>query len=154
MNLKLEYRRASELAKNPQNWRKHPPRQRAALTQLLEQVGWAGAVLYNERTGRLIDGHLRQEIAGDEMIPVLVGQWSEEQEQLLLATLDPITALAGTEHETLKNLLQQIDDPLPATIFEGHYDFQPIEEPVLIDENELPEQQRLCCPHCGYEFLP
>jgi len=52
----------------------HPPTQEAALRQLLAEVGWAGAALYNERTGRLIDGHLRKRVLRKgEKISVLVG---------------------------------------------------------------------------------
>jgi hypothetical protein len=53
--LRLEWRTPAELAENPRNWRSHPQGQAAALDGLLDEVGWAGALLYNERTGRLID---------------------------------------------------------------------------------------------------
>src|SRR3990172_1303597 len=87
--LRLEWRRASELTENPQNWRRHPRQQTVALETALREVGWAGALLYNEVTGRLIDGHLRREVAGDAEVPVLIGSWTEEQERLILASLDP-----------------------------------------------------------------
>lgn len=152
MNLKLEYRKASELEMNPKNWRRHPKRQREALGKILDQVGWAGAVLYNETTGRLIDGHLRRELAGNELVPVLIGQWTEEQEQLILATLDPIGAMAGTEHAILESILRQVEDDLPHQIFDGFYDFQSIEEPLLIDDKKMKNEQIFHCPKCGHEF--
>ena len=76
--LRLEWVEAMDLRDNPANWRTHPDLQREALDELLfgeEPVGWAGAALYNEATGRLIDGHLRREVAAvhDEPVPVLVG---------------------------------------------------------------------------------
>jgi hypothetical protein len=52
--------KASELRPNDKNWRKHPARQKKALTDVLDKIGWVDTVLYNVRTGRLIDGHLRQ----------------------------------------------------------------------------------------------
>ena len=61
--LRLEYRTPGELAENPRNWRTHPAAQSTALADVMAEVGWAGACLLNERTGRLIDGHLRREIA-------------------------------------------------------------------------------------------
>lgn len=87
--LRLEYRKPSELAENPANWRTHPDTQLLALGDVISEVGWAGAVLFNEATGRLIDGHARQKfaVAADEPIPVLIGSWTEAQERLILATL-------------------------------------------------------------------
>lgn len=35
MNLKLEYRKASELEMNPKNWRRHPPRRPGDASQLV-----------------------------------------------------------------------------------------------------------------------
>lgn len=108
--LRLEYRKAGELSANPHNWRKHPKSQVTALNAVLEEVGWAGALLYNERTGRLIDGHLRKEVSGlDDEIPVLVGSWTEDQEKTILATLDPIAAMAEADREALVGLLEAVE---------------------------------------------
>lgn len=110
--LRLEWRSPTELAENPANWRRHPEAQIAALTDTLAEVGWAGALLYNERTGRLIDGHGRRKVAlsqGSESVPVLVGDWSEEDERKILATLDPLAAMAEADDAALKALLAGID---------------------------------------------
>jgi hypothetical protein len=61
--LRLEYRSPAELAENPRNWRTHPEAQTRALADVMAEVGWAGALLYNERTRRLIDGHARRKLA-------------------------------------------------------------------------------------------
>jgi DNA modification methylase len=106
--LRLEYRDAEELKDNPSNWRKHPAKQLTALRDVIAEVGWAGAVLYNERTKRLIDGHARKEVSAGK-IPVLVGNWSEEQEKKILATLDPLGALAEVEYEKLEALLKEVE---------------------------------------------
>lgn len=104
--LRLEWRSPQELQDNPRNWRKHPRVQAAALERMQAEVGWAGAVLYNERTSRLIDGHLRKRIAKKgEKIPVLVGSWSEQDEAKILLSFDTIGAMAGTEVERLDALL-------------------------------------------------
>lgn len=106
--LRLEWRSPDELTENPSNWRTHPDGQTTALRGVLAQVGWAGACLYNETTGRLIDGHARRKIAiADKTakIPVLVGAWTEEQERLILATLDPIGAMAEANTAALEALL-------------------------------------------------
>jgi hypothetical protein len=105
--LRLEYRDAKELKDNPANWRKHPAKQLDALRDAITEVGWAGAVLYNERTQRLIDGHARKALAKDK-VPVLIGSWTEEQEKKILATLDPIAALAEADLGALQAVLQGV----------------------------------------------
>jgi len=64
--LRLEWMYAEELDGNPRNWHLHPYAQEAALRDAKEEVGWAGALLYNERTRRLIDGHLRKKSREEE----------------------------------------------------------------------------------------
>lgn len=110
--LRLEYRSPEELAENPRNWRRHPESQMAALGEAMSEVGWAGACLYNERTGRLVDGHARRKLAlgrGEKSVPVLIGNWTEEEEAKILATLDPLTAMAETGQEALDALLKTIE---------------------------------------------
>jgi len=112
MPLRLEWRTPQELADNPANWRTHPTEQINALTGVLAEVGWAGACLYNSRTNRLIDGHARKKVAleqGTDKIPVLVGNWTEEQEKTILATLDPLASMAQADSEALGKLLAQIE---------------------------------------------
>lgn len=95
--LRLEWIEAGSLEENPANWRRHSPEQLESIRDLLDDpdVGWAGACLYNERTKRLIDGHARKSVSDPkEPVPVLVGSWTEEAEKKILATLDPIGAMA------------------------------------------------------------
>ncbi len=109
--LRLEWRSPAELAENPSNWRRHPESQVQALTDAIAEVGWAGACLYNERTQRLIDGHARKKVAleqGCELVPVLVGSWDAAQEAKILATLDPIAAMAEADGAALQTLLAEV----------------------------------------------
>jgi len=99
------------LNENPMNWRKHPARQKDAIGASIKANGWADTLLFNENTGRLIDGHARREIAikdGIGSVPVLVGHWTEEQEKHLLATLDPMSAMAETDASALSTLTDMI----------------------------------------------
>ena len=78
---------------------------------MLGQVGWAGALLYNETTNRLIDGHLRQEVVPEgELVPVLIGSWTPEQEALILATLDPLAAMAEADASKVQALLDGLGE--------------------------------------------
>ncbi len=55
--------RAGDLSENPRNWRRHPERQRRALRALLEEIGFANAILVREREDgglEIVDGHLRR----------------------------------------------------------------------------------------------
>ena len=96
------------LLANPFNYRKHPKWQRDALLSQMKAVGWIQRVIVNRRTGHLIDGHLRVELAlerSEPQVPVLYVDLDEHQEQLALATLDPISALAEQDHTLLDELL-------------------------------------------------
>jgi DNA modification methylase len=111
----LKYLDPKTLKENPMNWRTHPDDQRGALKDSLQRVGWAGAALYNSRTKRLIDGHLRREeaIRRGELLPTLVGSWSPSEEKYILATLDPITGLAEADEGALVKLLKDVELEIP-----------------------------------------
>src|SRR4051794_27570297 len=82
-----------QLLANDRNWRRHPAVQQNALTGVLSDVGWVQSVISNTRTGKLIDGHLRVELAlrnNEPTVPVTYVDLSPEDEALVLATLDPI----------------------------------------------------------------
>jgi DNA modification methylase len=104
-----------QLVANPRNWRIHPREQQRALEGSLQTVGWVQQVLVNQRTGNLVDGHARVEQAlsrGEPTVPVLYVDLDEDEEALVLATLDPIAAMAGTDREKLDELIAslQVDD--------------------------------------------
>ena len=109
----VEFRRirAGDLAPSPRNWRTHGKVQRAALEGLLEEVGYAGALLAREVDGKLelIDGHLRASLDPEQQVPVLVLDVDQAEADKLLATLDPIAALAGRDDAALKDLLAQVE---------------------------------------------
>ncbi len=97
---------------NPRNWRIHPLSQQDALKGVLEEVGWVQQVIINKRTGNLIDGHLRCQLAareGSKTIPVLYVDIDEAEEELVLATLDPIAGMAATDKAKLEQLFQDIN---------------------------------------------
>lgn len=78
---------------------------------VFNDVGWVQQVIFNQRTGVLIDGHMRVAIAkerGVTAVPVTVVDLSEHEEATVLATLDPIGALAEADVETLDSLLRDI----------------------------------------------
>lgn len=99
-----------ELKANPQNWRKHPPAQRASIRQSLDEFGWLKPVTLNDTTGHLIDGHARIEEAikqQAELVPVWVVELDPAQERRAILTLDPITQMAGVDTDALSALLAE-----------------------------------------------
>jgi hypothetical protein len=105
-----------QLLANPANWRIHPKAQQDAVAGVLEEVGWVQSVIVNKRTGHLVDGHLRVSIAlRDEApsVPVVYIDLSPDEEALILATLDPLAGLAGTDREKLAQLLEEVGTSNP-----------------------------------------
>jgi hypothetical protein len=101
-----------ELVANPANWRQHPRHQHDALRELLGQVGWVQGVVVNERTGHLVDGHLRAELAVADGAPAIPAVWvelSDDEERLVLAALDPVGDLAVADAARLEALLATLD---------------------------------------------
>ena len=96
------------LLANPFNFRRHPREQRDALLAQLREIGWVQRVIVNTRTGHLIDGHLRAEIALEQnlpSVPVIYVDLSDDEERIALATLDPLSALANEDQAALDALI-------------------------------------------------
>lgn len=105
---------ASDLRPSPRNWRTHPAAQLDALRAVLAEVGFAGAELARELPDgslELIDGHARAEIAGDSPVPVLVLDVDEAEAAKILATFDPLGAMAEANAAKLDELLRGVETP-------------------------------------------
>ncbi len=100
-----------QLLAHPLNWREHPGPQRDALRGSLSEVGWVQNVIVSKRTGHVVDGHARVEEAlsrHEPTVPVLYVDLSPDEEALVLATLDPIGAMATADTAKLEELLAGI----------------------------------------------
>ena len=100
-----------QLLAHPSNWRTHPARQRDALRGSLDTVGWVQNVIVSRTTGHVVDGHARVEEAisrGEPTVPVVYVDLTEQEEALVLATLDPIGAMAEQSTERLTALLAEV----------------------------------------------
>lgn len=100
------------LLANPKNWRIHPGEQQEALEAVLEEVGYVAPIVINKRTGFVVDGHLRVSMAlskGQPFIPAVVVDLSEAEEDAVLATLDPLGAMAVTDQQALGQLVDSIE---------------------------------------------
>lgn len=96
------------LVPNPENWRLHPKNQQEAMEGALDDIGWVQEITINQRTGLVVDGHLRLDLAlrrGEALVPVKIVDLTPDEEAAVLATLDPISAMAKTDKAKLKSIL-------------------------------------------------
>ena len=112
--------RAGDLRPDPRNWRRHPPGQRAALSRMLDRLGYVDAVIARETSDGLVlvDGHLRAGMSPDAQIPVLVVDLDHSEAGEVLATLDPLAAMAEADRDALTRLLSDLDVPPPIDLKE------------------------------------
>ncbi len=100
-----------QLLANPANWRSIRRPSRRPSRRSSTQVGWVQQVLVNQRTGHVVDGHLRvawPSPSGEPSVPVLYVDLSEDEERLVLASLDPLAAMATTDEAKLCELLADV----------------------------------------------
>lgn len=168
----VELRRikASELLPHPKNWRRHPDSQRASLQEMFRKIGFAGAELcielpeeidyHGEKIGpgvMTVDGHLRAEEAGDNLIPCLITDLSIEEADLMLATFDSIGQMAETDTAQLDELLKQLSgqdaelDTLLDRISSAEIP-KPPEAPDEFPEVGEDIETTHKCPKCSYEW--
>ena len=148
----------ADLVGNPRNWRTHPKAQRDALAGVLDQVGWVQDVIVNRRTGYLVDGHARVAVAaqrGEASVPVVYVDLSEDEELLILATLDPLAAMAEADTDALADLLAAVtsEDAALTAMLDALAvpDFSPV---GLDEQGKLDEKKQVTCPECGHDFAP
>ena len=151
----------ADIIANPANWRLHPQAQRDALEGLLNEVGWVQDVIINKTTGLLLDGHLRVEIAlarGETSIPVKYVELSVEEEALVLATLDPLGAMATIDAAQYDALLRDVEtgnaavQAMLAKTAQSAGLYEPPGEFPEYDENIADEVEYIECPQCGHRW--
>ena len=107
--------RAGDLVPHELNFRLHPSEQRDALQALYAEVGFARSLLaYELPDGRLklIDGHLRRDLDPDMEVDVEVLDVNEHEARALLLSIDPLAALAQTQEQIHRRLLE-VAPPVP-----------------------------------------
>lgn len=134
--------KAGQIRPSPLNWRKHPQAQQDALRGVLFEIGYAGALLARELPDgslELIDGHLRAETTPDMDVPVLVLDVDERESKYLLATHDPLGAMAEKDDAILGSLLRDVQSGNSAVqaMLGDLYDIK-MQSPA-ITEDEPPE---------------
>lgn len=154
--------RAGDLKPNPRNWRTHPDSQANALRGILAEIGYADALLAVEEADgslMLVDGHLRAEVTPDAMVPVLILDLNPDEVDKILATLDPLAAMAGTDKDALEALLATVESDSDAVkellreIGERGGILPPtFDDATAGDQGDLDRLRPVKCPECGHEF--
>jgi site-specific DNA-methyltransferase (adenine-specific)/modification methylase len=152
----LDLRRlpASALQDHQHNWRVHPQAQRDALQGVLHELGIASALLVYEsvRQGGLcvIDGHLRKSLDPAQEWPCLLLDLDDDEASYLLATHDPLGAMAEASREALAQVLQDVTSgqaavqELLAQLAEQHGVVPPEPQGPLVDvEPEIDRAEEL-----------
>jgi hypothetical protein len=126
---------AHALRPHPRNWRTHPKAQQDALRGVLAEVGYADALIARELADgslQLLDGHLRAELTPDALVPVLVVDVDDAEALKLLATLDPLAAMAETDARLLAGLVAdvQTDNAALRAMLEDLAEANPLERGV------------------------
>ncbi len=106
--------RAGDLVPHEWNFRLHPEPQQAALRALYEEVGFARSLLaYELPDGRLklIDGHLRRDLDPDMEVDVEILDVTDDEARALLLSIDPLAALAETQEQIHRRLLELTPTP-------------------------------------------
>lgn len=162
-----------QLLAHPYNWHVHPKAQQDAMATALDTVGWVQDVIVNQRTGHVLDGHMRVSLAisrEEPEVPVVYVDLSPEEEELVLSTLDPMAGMAVSDVKLLAQLresvVQAFDLPTgslremlgggarPQALLTPESQADPA---LLADFAERARQRGeglvgLTCPYCGHDF--
>lgn len=149
-----------QIVANPQNWRLHPKAQQDALEGVLAEIGWVQNVIINKRTGHLVDGHLRVQLAnnaGEKTIPVTYVDLSEDEENTVLTTIDPIGEMAATDRGKLGELLRGVTaadsrvQQMISKMTESKLNiFNDIKKEFPVYDEDIDVNTE--CPKCGYKW--
>ena len=88
--------KASDLLHHNHNPSIHTEDQKIIMASLLDSTGFAATIKGRRVEGgiEILDGHLRADLAGDSIVPVLILDLNDEEADMFLLTFDPISAMA------------------------------------------------------------
>ncbi len=102
---------ASELIPSDENYRGHADAQVGSMLSVLDAIGFVGYILARRNDeGRLVilDGHMRAELAGDAVVPVLVLDVTVQEGRLILATHDKIAEFSEVDRLLLDTIINEV----------------------------------------------
>jgi len=99
------------LKAHPKNFRTHANQQRRLMEAALDELGHVGEIVVNRNSRRILNGHLRVELAigrAEEAVPVTWLDVSDEEELVILAFFDSIGEQAKIDADRLRANFQAI----------------------------------------------
>lgn len=78
---------------------------------ILDELGWVQKVIVNEKTGHIVDGHLRVQEAmrrEEKTVPVDFISVSKSDEKKIIVTLNSVGAMAKAKPDILESLLNEV----------------------------------------------
>ena len=114
------------------------------MATVLDRIGMAAAVVARKTDAglELVDGHLRADLDPEAILPVLEVDLDEDEALQVLATMDPIGAMAEADLDGLSSLLDQLDEMPPLQIdFGSLYGLGEEREPTSPDDSTVAPPQ-------------
>ena len=101
---------ASSLLVNPKNFRRHPRGQSDAMAGIFKELGNIDILKAVETPDglMLLDGHLRRELLGQEMVKVAILDLTPEEQEAALLTFDRVTTLAELDDDLLMSVMDDV----------------------------------------------
>lgn len=127
------------------NARTHEAEQRDAMRASLDELGIIASVIVNDRTGNMIDGHMRTEeflTAGIKEVPVEHVDLTPEEELKAIAFFDAVGKLAGVSRERIEYLIENIEldsEPLEKLLTDLAKEAGAENKPLPDDIDDIPE---------------
>ena len=97
---------------------------------------------------------------GDQPVPVLIVDVTEEEADKMLLTYDPLAMMAHADQDQLLNLLHDtqfadkaVNDMLEAVANGERLPMPDFEPGSIDDQGRLDEKAKVQCPECGHEFM-
>lgn len=149
--------RPDDLLANPLNARIHPTEQQKALTSVLNRYGVIQTVIVNQRTNRIVDGHLRVQLAmrsNQQTIPVTYVDLMPDEEAAMVTAFDFVGDMAARDAQLLDDALRQIqsDDAGIQELMSRIAEDAGLIPALEGEADQFIDKPQTTCPNCGHSF--
>jgi hypothetical protein len=155
--------RVGDIAPAPWNPKTHPEIQHKRMGAVLDEFGIGDTLkAFYADDGRLtlFDGHLRQSLDDDQVWPVDITDYSEDEARRLVLYYDPMAALAERHEERWQDIaasFEERNEALAGWLDEMRDPIGEMPDFFPVDESEQPrldQKAPITCPLCDGEFIP
>jgi hypothetical protein len=142
-SISLEHMPANQLRPAEPSFRDHPKRQRDAVSASIAECGFAAPLIARQtpQGPELIDGHLRAQLAGDKLIPVIFFECSDQTAHNLRLLLNATSEMAIDDRVARYQHVKRC----AASTFEGD---------ALLRDLKRRWRPRAACPTTPARYVP